>query len=501
MLDRALDALAADDHVDHRRLAGVAAARFTAAPGVAEALARLRRGEALERTDLRAMTIALDTTLDLRLLRDHVFASADVETALTALRASWLDAVLGEPRGDWPSLGLLAAVALQMHTTEWVYEESHTETDGLATLAARRRDMPDEAKDVAALVHAMYRPLSELGLDDESARRLRGTEPTAAVYKRHLVEPAEERSAAAGLPRLTAVTDAVSEAVQAQYEEQPYPRWRHLALPDPRPLGETVAAALGNPDLAAALDISHPHILIAGCGTGRHAVMTAARYRDARVLAIDLSLRALAHGASRAHRLGIRNVEFAQADILALDDTGRRFDVVECVGVLHHMADPEDGLARLSRLTRPGGLLKLGLYSRYGRRVLDPVTSIIRRRRLEPTLDGIRELRSLVRALPADDPARRLTMAPDFFTRSGCRDLFFHAHEDRFDIPRIAHLLDTLGLEFLGFELPSRRLRSLYLHAFPDEPTGRRLVNWDALERSHPLIFSAMYRFWVRAAG
>ncbi|HSF84094.1 MAG TPA: hypothetical protein VLG28_00350 [Acidimicrobiia bacterium] len=39
----------------------------------------------------------------------------------------------------------------------------------------------------------------------------------------------------------------------------------------------------------------------------------------------------------------------------------------------------------------------------------------------------------------------------------------------------------------------------MYLQQFPDELQARSLVNWEVLERSHPLLFAAMYRFWVRA--
>ena len=36
-------------------------------------------------------------------------------------------------------------------------------------------------------------------------------------------------------------------------------------------------------------------------------------------------------------------------------------------GVLHHMEKPEDGLASLSSVLKPNGIMLLGLYSKYAR--------------------------------------------------------------------------------------------------------------------------------------
>jgi hypothetical protein len=90
-------------------------------------------------------------------------------------------------------------------------------------------------------------------------------------------------------------------------------------------------------------------------------------------------------------------------------------------------------------------------------------------------------------------------MSADFFSLSGCRDMFFHVHEDRFTLPRISRALRDLDLEFLGFELPDPRIRQAYFQRFQDEPTARDLDNWDCLEAEMPSLFAAMYQFWCRA--
>ena len=112
---------------------------------------------------------------------------------------------------------------------------------------------------------------------------------------------------------------------------------------------------------------ANPDILIAGCGTGRQSIGAAQNIVGARVLAIDLSLTSLAYAKRKTLALGLRNIEYAQADILQLGSIGRTFDVIEAGGVLHHMADPWRGWRVLLALLRPGGCMRIGLYSALAR--------------------------------------------------------------------------------------------------------------------------------------
>src|SRR4029078_4879054 len=109
-------------------------------------------------------------------------------------------------------------------------------------------------------------------------------------------------------------------------------------------------------------------VLIAGCGTGRHAVEVARRLKGANLLAVDLSLTSLGYARRQSSALGVGNVEFAQADILELASLGRTFDLIEAVGSLQTLAEPTAGWNVLSSLLRPGGFIFFGLYSESARR-------------------------------------------------------------------------------------------------------------------------------------
>ena len=106
-----------------------------------------------------------------------------------------------------------------------------------------------------------------------------------------------------------------------------------------------------------------PQILVAGCGTGQHALVTASRFKNSHITAIDLSLNSLAYAKRKTDEFGITNIDYLQADILDLGMLGKQFDVIESAGVLHHMAEPLAGWKVLTDCLKPGGLMKIGLYS------------------------------------------------------------------------------------------------------------------------------------------
>ena len=49
----------------------------------------------------------------------------------------------------------------------------------------------------------------------------------------------------------------------------------------------------------------------------------------------------------------------------------KAFDIIESVGVLHHMEDPIEGWRSLVDVLKPSGLMKIGLYSNLARRHID----------------------------------------------------------------------------------------------------------------------------------
>lgn len=97
----------------------------------------------------------------------------------------------------------------------------------------------------------------------------------------------------------------------------------------------------------------------AGCGKGRFTRFTA-RHVSA-MLAVDGS--SAVESAAR-NLADLHNVVVVKADLRTPVLAAESFDFVSCLGVLHHLADPEGGFKRLVRALRPGGRILIYVYSR-----------------------------------------------------------------------------------------------------------------------------------------
>ncbi len=437
------------------------------------------------------------------LLPRAVLADLAFEDWFVALRARLLAEAERASGGgaDGARLGLLCAVAAQAYLAEYIAPVTPEEAARLARIEDRlcaRLDAGDVEVPLDWIAaFASYATLASLRCVEMLAAR-RWPPAVDALFAVQYRAPLEESRLRAGIGRLTPIEDATSVAVQAQYEANPYPRWS--ALPrtrDPQGLAAFLSArlpGLGRQTLAQGGPL---RVLVAGCGTGQQPIETALGLANVEVLAVDLSLASLAYARRQAQAMGLSNLRFAQADLLQLGRCGLSFDLIESSGVLHHLADPLAGLAVLVGLLRPGGFLRLGLYSERGRRSVVAARQRIAAHGWRADLDGMRACRADLRTLPVQHPARGVLAFGDFFAASPCRDLLFHVQEHRFTLPQLAAALRAHPLRFLGFELaPATRAAFLREHTTPG--ALQDLEAWDRFESAHPDCFAAMYQFWLR---
>jgi 2-polyprenyl-3-methyl-5-hydroxy-6-metoxy-1,4-benzoquinol methylase len=292
------------------------------------------------------------------------------------------------------------------------------------------------------------------------------------------------------------ITDEVSSKVRDQYEVSPYPRWVNLGLLlKPAPISEVVE------DIKLKLfddnikDIQSPNILIAGCGTGQHSIETAARFKGSNVLAIDLSLSSLSYAKRKTEELDIENIEYMQADILDLGKLGRQFDIVESAGVLHHMNDPVAGWRVLTDCLKPGGLMKIALYSELARQHIVEMRQEISKAGIGSSDAAMKSFRKTVMTSDQKHHQEILNFR-DFYSLSELKDLLFHVQEHRFTIPQIQDCLSELGLKFCGFELAKIVSHFKLANTNTDDPYN--LDKWEAYEEANPRAFAGMYQFWCQ---
>jgi len=464
------------------------------------AMARAVREDAARLTDMfSASDIAAlhrDGLFD-ALLTSAPVTTIAMERVLTAIRRAALnDISTGVLENGDMWLPLLSALGQQSFLNEYVFDVSETET---AQADALRKELSAAIAQGGAVaptklaILASYLPLHSI----PGAGRLATQswpDAVAALVKQHITDHRDEVNSHSSIERLTAIEDDISEKVRAQYEENPYPRWSRIsyetqALPVDAYIGMRFPGVPYKPLGNRAVDV-----LIAGCGTGQHAIQRAQQLQSANVLAIDLSLASLGYAIRKTKELGLTNLRYAQGDILALG-SDKTFDLIDSSGVLHHLKEPLTGWRRLASLLRPGGLMHIGLYSAAARWDINAARALLAKQGRDYSVSEVRRLRSEVAKLAPGDELHGLTGFSDFFSMSECRDLLFHVQEHQFSIPQIADFLRESGFTFLGFETPAR---TGYLRRFPDDRTATNLVNWAAFEAEHPSTFATMYQFWIQ---
>lgn len=343
-----------------------------------------------------------------RVLRFDIIALAEFEFLLTNMRRALLMAALpAEPAAKNLPLDFCMALAHQAYLTEYAYAVSEHESHVLDEARTRR---PADAVQIAIL--ASYAPLPGwMGMAPEP-ERLNGA-GLGPLVRQQILEPAAEASLQPAIPTLAPVRHGTSAQVKSQYEHNPFPRWSHLRRPKPATVGATLEFLF--PHFKAPEKLLAPcAILIAGCGIGHQPIVEALRYPASAVTAFDLSRASLAYGMRMAEQMGAGNIEYLKADILDLDRMDQMFDVVECTGVLHHMADPMAGWSALTAKLAPGGVMKIGLYSALARRTVAQVRQWIAQQGLTPSPQNIRQARQHILALPEDHPHRSVTEFSDF---------------------------------------------------------------------------------------
>jgi SAM-dependent methyltransferase len=173
----------------------------------------------------------------------------------------------------------------------------------------------------------------------------------------------------------------------------------------------------------------------------------------------------------------------------------QKFDIIESVGVLHHMDEPMAGWRVLTDLLKPGGLMCIGLYSELARHHIAEVRKEITALRLGTSEADIRKFRQSL-AESNDENHQLLTMSSNFFSLSMLRDLIFHVQEHRFTLPQIKKCLDELGLKFCGFINKDAISNFRKLHGKNADIYD--LALWHQYEESNPRAFATMYQFWCQ---
>ena len=292
-------------------------------------------------------------------------------------------------------------------------------------------------------------------------------------------------------------SDAATPVVSAFYDRFPFPgdplqdgpppgynwRWCHRSV---------LASVYG----VIPAGQEQPRILDAGCGTGVSTDYLCHLNPGADVVGVDISDGALAVARERLERSearqAVRSLRQEQRSLLDLGDE-TPFDYINSVGVLHHLREPEAGLAALADLLAPQGLLHLFLYADAGRWEIHRTQNALTLLQAGTGGDGLRLGRELFETLPESNRLRRhheqrwaVDCAPD----ANFADMYLHPQETSYNLDRLFAFIKTAGLHFAGFSNPevwdpARLLQGELLDRAKALPASQQ---WSLIEQLDPDI-------------
>ncbi|MEO3428046.1 class I SAM-dependent methyltransferase [Pelagibius sp. CAU 1746] len=268
----------------------------------------------------------------------------------------------------------------------------------------------------------------------------------------------------------------MTDSVRDQYEAYPYPsrdpadEAKRLIVGSPSNLREVNHYLFGG-----RRDFTRPfRALVAGGGTGDATIMLAQQLADAagpggtagEVVYLDLSAASRKIAEARAAARKLTNIRFVTGSLLDLAglDLGS-FDYIDCCGVLHHLAEPEAGLAALTGALAPDGGMGIMVYGTYGRSGVYALQEVLRKLAGDrPLGEQVSHARRLLNNLPATNLfARNPVLRDHSGSDAELVDLLLHSQDRSYKVEEIAELLRGAGLNLISFIEPLRYDPATYL--------------------------------------
>ena len=389
----------------------------------------------------------------------------------------------------------LIALSSQCFLNEYIYLESKLEKSKIKKIEKRVEKSINNNKpvnDLEILILSCYAPLHSF----DWCNRILISENLIDSFKLQYQNYINEKKQLLSIKSISDLNDRTSIRVKKQYEENPYPRWVNLGLSFEAKKIENVFRYKNlNLDIKKIKFSKQLNILVSGCGTGQHVITTASVYKNAQIYALDLSFKSLSYAKRKTEELGLKNINFIQGDLLDIKKLNKKFDLIESVGVLHHMNDPFSGWKTLTYCLKDNSLMWIGLYSEKARKHITEIRKKINYLNIKTTKENIINFRKEIFENQNNEWSS-IKNSPDFYSISGVRDLLFHVKEHTFTIQKIKEYLNNLNLVFLGFEDTS--VVNKFKQVYKENKDLYDLDKWEEFENNNHRIFAGMYQFWCK---
>jgi SAM-dependent methyltransferase len=261
-------------------------------------------------------------------------------------------------------------------------------------------------------------------------------------------------------PAIMKTPKDISSAVERLYDTYPFPPEPLLDTPPPGYNWRWNWLAAYNFCTGQKPQKQDIRILDAGCGTGVGTEYLVHLNPQAEVVGIDLSSGALQVAQERCRKSGANRVEFHHLSLYDADKLPGEFDLINCVGVLHHLPDPKRGIQSLASKLRPGGLMHIFVYGELGRyeiQLMQQAIALLQGNQRGDYRDGVQLGRQIFSSLP--DTNRLVKREKERWSLENHRDecfadMYVHPQEIDYNIETLFELIDASGLDFVGFSNP-----------------------------------------------
>ena len=256
--------------------------------------------------------------------------------------------------------------------------------------------------------------------------------------------------------------------VRDQYEDYPYPARNPLTEKGMLYVSKSSSLdCLNHYCFEGKRDFSDNfRVLAAGGGTGDCAIYLAEQLREtkAEVVYLDMSEASMKIAQERAKVRQLDNITWVNDSILNLPNLGLgEFDYITCTGVLHHLAEPKEGLDALKSVLHPEGSMYIMVYAQIGRTGIYQMQEMLRQinKSVESIEEKITNTKKILATLPKTNwfnfnaAASTLDLSSDI----GIYDLLLHTQDRAYTVSEMYDFVEESGLT----------LNKLYN---PDHPLG-----------------------------
>ncbi len=157
------------------------------------------------------------------------------------------------------------------------------------------------------------------------------------------------------------IFDKITKKVEKMYKEYPYPSPSTQSSQTNELLNLLKIFELENKT-----KLTNLKILDAGSGSGHRITNVAKHFKNCEFLGIDISDASLKIANIIKNNNNLENIQFKKFNLMDSTLKLGKFDVVLCMGVLHHLSNPEKGLQNILQTLKKDGILFLYLYGKLG---------------------------------------------------------------------------------------------------------------------------------------